>query len=296
MRRRGVHKGDVDRLLREALVDDLPSDAEGRLRGALRPSWRTARAAASADRGPAQGRGAPLRWTPQRALLAAAALVALVVGGVVHLEAGAGPLAESLLEKQTAARVASQLERVSAMSCRLETQDARGRVQRFAIEWRDTGETRVRIEGPEFSQHRTLHLPREAASLLALAQARPPRERPRAGGPDLLPAETHLSPERLVSLLAGRWERVEGPADGRSSEATFSVSTATWPDAVQVVIDTETDLPVSVERDLRVSESPGPTPVPWTRAGFVWTLGPTPPRLLNGRDRPVPASGSPDWS
>jgi hypothetical protein len=291
-------KRDVDRHLREALVDDLPPDVQGRLRTALRPSWRTATATASPDERVGQGRGvqAPGSWSPQRALLAAAALVALAVGGVVHLEAGAGPLAESFLAQQTAARVVSQLHRVSAMSGRLETRDAQGRAQRFAIEWRDTGETKVRIEGPETTQHRTAHLPREAASLLARTRARPRQEMSRPDDPALYPAEAHLTPERLVGLLAGQWERVQGPTDARTGEATFSVSTPGRPDAVRVTIDTETYLPVSLEQSLSGPESPGPARVSGTRARFVWTLTPTPPRLLNGRDRPAAASGRPEWS
>jgi hypothetical protein len=177
------------------------------------------------------------------------------------------------------------------MSCWLEARDGSGHAQRFTIEWRDTGETKVRIEGPEVTQTRTLHLPREAASLLALTRTGPSPERPQIGNPVLLPAEAHLSPERLGSLLAGRWTLLPGSTDARPGEERFRVSLPGRPDAVRVTVDRETGLPVSVEQYPLVSDSP-----PWTRARFVWNLGPSSPRLLNGRDRPAPGSESLDRS
>jgi hypothetical protein len=297
VRGRRSRKGDVDRLLRETLADDLPPDAEGRLRAGLRSSWRTAAAATSADGRVRQGREAwALGWSPRRALLAAAALVAVAVGGVVHLEAGAGPLAESFLLQQTAARVVSQLRRVSAMSCQLETRDAWGRAQRFAIEWRDTGETKVWIEGAETTQHLTVRLPREPASLLARARAGRPREARFPEDAGVRPAAAHLTPERVAGLLSGRWERVQGLTEGRPGEVTFSVSPPGNAGAVRVTVDASTDLPVSLERGLSGTDSPGSVRVTWTRARFVWKLAPSSPRLLNGRARPAAASGRPDWS
>jgi len=273
--RRTPDRPDVDRLLREALADDLPPDVEGRLRTAMRSSWRPSGASAEETPGARWARGengSAWGWRPLRPVLAAAAVLMLAVGWVVHLEADAGPRAESLLAQQISARVVAQLHRVSAMSCRLETRDAQGRAVRFAIEWRDTGEAEVQVEGPRSTRHRRVDVPRETTSVLMLTRAPLPPEAARPDDPDLSPAAAHLSPERLASLLAGRWERIPDAAGTPPGVATFSVSTPERPLAVRVTVDTETFLPRSVEKT-------------GTRARFVWPPAPPSPRLLGDHPR-----------
>jgi len=273
--RRTPDRPDVDRLLREALADDLPPDVEGRLRTAMRSSWRPAGASVEEAPGARWARGengSAWGWRPLRPVLAAAAVLMLAVGWVVHLEADAGPRAESFLAQQISARVVAQLHRVSAMSCRLETRDAQGRAVRFAIDWQDTGEAEVRIEGPRATRHRRVDVPRETTSVLMLTRAPFAPEASRPDDPDLSPAAAHLSPERLASLLAGRWERIPDAPGAPPGVATFSVSTPERPLAVRVTVDTETFLPLSVEET-------------GTRAGFVWPPAPPSPRLLGDHPR-----------
>ena len=88
----------------------------------------------------------------------------------------------------------------------------------------------------------------------------------------------HLSPERVASLLAGRWERIPD-ALAPPGVATFRVSTPEHPLGVRVTIDAETFLPLSIE---------GPD----ARARCVW---PPSPRLL-GDHPPSAEPPAPSWS
>jgi hypothetical protein len=218
-------------------------------------------------------------------VLGAAALLMLAAGWVVHLEADTGPRAESFLAQQTSARVAAQLHRVSAMTCRLETGDTQGRVRQFTIEWRDTGEAEVRAEGPEGTRQRTIHPRSRIVNVLTAAHEGSLHATSPPDPPELGPARTHLTPERLASLLAGRWELVRGPSEAEPGVATFSVSGADRWDVVRVTIDSETYLPVSVAQTPSGPESAGSTGVTWTRARLAWPPAPPAPRLLGDHPR-----------
>ena len=158
------------------------------------------------------------------------------------------------------------------MSCQLETRDAQGHAVRFAIDWQDTGAAQVRVEGPEGTGHRTIRVARETTSVLMLTRAPVAPEASRPDDPGLSPAAAHLSPERLASLLAGRWERIPDAPGAPPGIATFSVSTLERPLGVRVTVDTETFLPLSVEET-------------GTRARFVWPPIPPSPRLLGDHPR-----------
>ncbi len=283
MTRERPGQGDVDRILREVLADDLPPDVEDRLRAAVRSSWPPVGATVEEvpeARWVRREIDATWGWRRLRPVLAVAAVLTMAVGWVVHLEADVGPRAESFLAQQTAARVVAQLHRVSAMSCRLETRDARGRAVRFAIDWQDTGEAEVRIEGPRATRQRAVVVPRETTSVLMLSRDPLAPEVSRPDDPDLSPAAAHLSPERLASLLAGRWERVRDAPGAPPGAATFSVSTRER--VVRVTVNMDTFLPLSTE-------------AMGARARFVWPPLPPSPRLIG--DHPRLAGGpAASWS
>lgn len=302
MTRRGPTNDEIERLLRETFPENMPRDVEGRLRAAMRPSWRTAVARASESESP-EGRAGQEdggqtfgAWSPQRAFLAVAAVLMLAVGWVFHLEADAGPVARSFQAQQAAVRVAFALGRVSAMGCRLETRDSQGRRVRFEIDWRATTQIQVRVEGPKGVRQLALQASSRTASVLALAREGPALAATRPDAPELAPARDFLTPERLVSLLAGRWERVPSPAGARPGAVTFSVSDPGRRDRARVTIDTETSLPLSLEQALPGPDSPGDPRVTWTRARFVWT--PVPPSLGLLGDRSQPGAAPPvlSWS
>jgi hypothetical protein len=125
-------------------------------------------------------------------------------------------------------------------------------------------------------------VPRETTSVLRLTRAPLAPEASRPHDPDLSPAAAHLSPERLASLLAGRWERIPDRPGTPPGVATFRASTPERPPAVRVTVDTETFLPFSVERN-------------GARARFVWPPAPPSPRLLSDHPRSTEGPAA-SWS
>jgi len=243
---------EVDRLLREALADDLPEELEGELRRDARLAWR--RAASEPRRArwldwlsfPVGGK--PL--LPQPALVAAA-LAMLGAGAVMQAAPAPREVVESFEGRQASALVGRALGRATAMGCAVEIADDRGHLLSYHVDWRAPGETRVSLDGPGGPSVRTLRLPGAGPSVLTRAEAA------RDGTPldaMLQPVRACLSPAALGERLAAPWRRVrtgEGAAPGTE---VYFVGPRPGAPGLTVTIDTATHLPLrfdATDRDGR---------------------------------------------
>jgi hypothetical protein len=207
----------VDRLLREALADDLPERLEGKLRQAARQAWHQAPSGA--------GRAWWRNWRvapaacrlplPQPALVTVA--LAMLAAGAVMQAAPAPRAAVAVLEqRQAASRTNEALERARAMRCTVEVEDERGHTRGYRIDWDAPGRVRVRFDGARGRVERSLRIAGAGPSVLTRA-TRP--EEPL--DPELEPVRAYLTPFALGQQLA---------APG-----------------LRVTIDTATDLPLGLE-------------------------------------------------
>lgn len=243
---------EVDRLLREALADDLPKGLEDGLRGGAREAWRRA---ASGPR-PARWRAwleIPTTWRPlvPQPALVAAALAMLAAGTVMQAAPAPREVVESFEGRQASARAARALGRAVAMDCAVEVSDDRGRRLRYRVDWKAPGEARVRLDAAAARVEWTLRLPGPAPSVLtpaAAARDGAPRN------PELAPLRAYLSPSALGERLAAPWR----PRPGRDGKApageTFSVAPRPGAPGLTVTIDTATHLPLrldGIDRDGR---------------------------------------------
>jgi hypothetical protein len=235
---------DVDRLLREALADDLPEELEGPLRREARLAWR--RAASEPRRArwpdwlgiPAAGKPA----LPQPALVVAA-LAMLGAGAVMQAAPAPREVVESFQGRQASARVAQALGRATAMECAVEIGDERGRRVRYRVDWRAPGEARVRADGAGGTAGWVLRLPGAGPSVLTQSAA----ERDRASlDPAVEPARAYLSPVALGERLAAAWR--PGPAAGVApGTEVFHVGPRSDPPGLTVAIDIATHLPLRLD-------------------------------------------------
>ena len=187
---------DVDRLLREALADDLPKEFKDELRRGAREAWRRAasepRQAWWRDWLPSARR----RLIPQPALVAAA-LVLLATGAVMQAAPAPRGVVASLEGRQAAARTTRALERARAMQCTVEVEDDRGHTRDYRIEWKAPGRARVGFDGTAGPVERSLWIAGAGPSVLTPATA--PEE---SLDPELEPVRAYLTPSALDARLA----------------------------------------------------------------------------------------------
>jgi hypothetical protein len=226
---------EVDRLLREALADDLPQELESELRGEARRAWR--RAASASRRSHWWDRlRIPVAWRPllpQPALVAAA--LAMLAAGAVMQAAPAPPGAVAPLRSLQASALTSRaLARARAMECTVEVADGRRPVRSYRVDWQAPGAVRVRFDGPRGPVERALSVPETRSSVLA--RTTPTREEaPRDA--DLEPVRSYLSPSALGDRLAtpGLTVTIDAPTqlplrvEGTDPEGRRHAATCRWP-------------------------------------------------------------------
>ena len=236
---------EVDRLLREALADDVPAELEGELRREARLAWRRAASEPRRPRWPGW-LGFPAGWKPvlpQPALVAAA--LAMLGAGAVMQAAPPPPVVVELFQgRQASALTARALGRARAMECAVVLDDGRGHRVSYRIDWRAPGETRVRSDGAAGAAEWTLHLPGAGPSVLTESAA----EREGASvDPALELVRAYLSPAALGERLAASWLPTSGLESTTPGTRVFTVGPGPGPPGLTVAIDIATHLPLRLD-------------------------------------------------
>jgi len=236
---------EVDRLLRQALADDLPKPLEEELRREARQAWR--RAAAGPRRTGWRDRLLlPPAWRPllPQPALVAAALAMLAAGAVMQAAPAPRGVVEAFAWRQASVLVARALGGARAMECAVEVADERGRLLSYRIAWEAPGTAHVRLDGAAGRVERTLRLPGAGPSVLTRAAVAP------EGAPRdlaLNPARAYFSPAALGERLAGPWRPVTGRSGGAPGADTFLVGPRPGAPELTVTIDAVTHLPLRLD-------------------------------------------------
>ncbi len=251
MRGGRLGRDEVDRLLREALHDDLAPAEEGRLRTAMRETWRSLGThAVPATARPALRRGRAGSPGGARVALAACAGLLLVLGIGLQLAAPPRLVAASLLVRNESLWAARQMRRAVAMSCRLVVREA-GAPQVYRIDWQAPGHLRVTAESARGS----------AEWAGTLGEGSVPEN------PTVQAAGAFLSPSRVEALLAGRWRPL--PERSGAGESAFEI--ARGGERLRGSFDRSSGLPVRIEDGFE--------------ATLVWTLRDEEPLPLSAAAR-----------
>jgi hypothetical protein len=237
---------EVDRLLREALADDLPEGLQAEFRREARMAWRRA-ASELRRRRWLDWRGLPGgRLQPQAALLAAA-IVMLAAGAVMQAAPAPPEVVASFQGHQAWAWVARALRRATAMECAVEITDERGRRLTYRVDWGATGETRVRLDGATGSFERTIRVPGDGSSVLTRANASSENTRL---DPTLLTVQAYLSPSRLRERLDAPWRPAKRCEQATPGTEVFVVGIQRGHGRV-VTIDVAAHLPLRLDETER---------------------------------------------
>jgi len=193
---RRLSDDEVDRLLRQALADDLSEELQAELRREARMAWRRAASESRRSRW-WDGLRVPVGWRPilpQPALVTAA--LAMLAAGAVMQAAPAPPGVVGPLRSLQASALASRaLARARAMECTIAIADGRGPVRSYRVDWTAPGAVRVRFDGAGGPVERVFSLPEAPSSVLM-------RTTDAARDADLEPVRAYLSPRALGDRLA----------------------------------------------------------------------------------------------
>ena len=164
---------ELDRLLREALPDELPRALEDELRSSTRAAWRRAKAASSRS-GSWNLVLARVAWRtllPQPALVAASVLM-LAAGAAMQAAPVPREVVAALEGRRAWALTAMALQRAAEMDCTVAVVGADGQARRHRIVWTRDGVARVRLDDGDGAVEHVLRTAGAGASVLFPAAPR----------------------------------------------------------------------------------------------------------------------------
>ncbi len=274
MKKRDRLELDIDGLLKQTLRDDLPPEVGARLKRRLDRFRHSLEDRVQEDRHPALTLRRPWALLARTALAAAAVLI-IVLGFSISGPGRRSVLSDSVASYQKVAGISGEISAARAMECLVRLSKGGELQQEFFIRWLPSGQTLVRIIGPDWELTREVRLPPASRSVLEYialpAEAREARE-PQTSA-ELLPVEGLLSPSRLIGLLEGTWKPEGGERRGDCDLDSFSILGPRLGPRSKVTVDGCTGLPTRLAREISPDEK--------VEAVFRWGAGEPGPMKLS---------------
>lgn len=243
---------DLDHLLGRAFEDDLPLEAEDRMKRRLRDFRRMMEEHRKGEE--------PLQLTLRRRkialgriALASASVFSIILGFSLRPSGPAGALAASLSTYHKAVSIVEQIGACQSMECTVHFRKGSEVPRQFLIQWKGPRETRIQVKMPGEEITRIIHLPQVDRSVLELmAKAghgdKEVRQKLEA---EFVPVEGLLSPSDLLRLLDGKWKPEGSLRRDNCNWESFSIKTSEDEPASRVTVDWCTGLPVGLEKTER---------------------------------------------
>jgi hypothetical protein len=240
MNRSNIPEPDLDKLLEEALKDDLPPEAEARMNRQFLDLKRTLgrpESLAEADE---------WLWMHglfRKEILAFASAVLLILGVVMHLSGAQSALAHSIEQLKVIVTVSLSLNRAVFMDCIVLKPGAGSENTSYHVLWRANGDARVDMVSAGGAQ--TIWISDETISF-AGSDGGSIRSMPLktiAPGPVWQPAMEFRTPALLVKHMEERYGLMQTGERRGSGSGEFLVTGREDRQAVEITIDARTYLP-----------------------------------------------------
>jgi hypothetical protein len=274
---------DVDKLLKQVLKDDLPSETEFRMKKRL-DAFRSALESADDSRA-AQSRGRrtrPLVFAqchPQvgvlrREVLACLSAAMLVAGVVIHLGGYQSLLANSISALKMSVSLTEQLRLARSMDCVISMPALGSSAPVYRIRWIRDGHTRMDVESPR-GLERTLWIFQGSVTVFSYESGRSSATPP---APDLQePLPALVSPNDLARRFSEIWQLQ--PEKKRHHGSSLVFIDRRDGTVIEVDFDRNSYLPISLDiKPPKANGKGGPEGVA-TTAVFIWNQ-PIEPELL----------------
>ncbi len=238
MNRSNIPEPDLDKLLKQALKDNLPPEAEARMNRQFLNLKRTLdrpEGAAEADEWP---------WTHglfRKEILAVASAVMLILGAVMHLSGSQSALAHSIEQLKVIITVSMSLNHAAFMDCTVLNPEAGGEGTSYHVIWRADGDARVDMVSAGGAQ--TIWISDETISFSGSAGGliRSMPLKTISPGPVWQPAMEFRAPALLAKNMEERYGLMQ--TGERTGSGEFLITGREDRQAVEITIDATTYLP-----------------------------------------------------
>lgn len=271
---------DVDGLLKDALDDDLPAEAERRMqrlltefrKGIERPEQEPETSAARFWQklfGPGY-RPAAVRWIFNKQSLAFLSIFMLAVGGFLQATGHRSALAASLTSLRTSVSVADSVRQSGFMECQVHVAAKEGVPSDYVIRWIQPGMTRVDVQRAG-EVRETLwitngdvvivdHQKNTRQKFAGLKQIQDSLFQPVLG---------FLSPALLAENMEQRWQLERFEQESGSHQGTFIFMDHEKGSVLKMTVDLDSYLPIRISRSYPSAEKGGPAEE-LMRLDFTW--------------------------
>jgi hypothetical protein len=240
MNRSNIPEPDLDKLLKEALQDDLPPEAEARMNRRFLNLKRTF------DRPESMAEADEWRWMHglfRKEILAVASAVMLILGTVMHLGGSQSALAHSIERLKVIVTISMSLNRAVFMDCTAMKPEAGGETTSYHVLWRANGDTRVDMNSGGGDQ--TIWISDETISFSGSdgGSIRSMPLKTIAPGPAWQPAMEFRTPALFAKQMEERYGLIQTGERSSAGSGEFQIIGREDRQAVEITIDARTYLP-----------------------------------------------------
>ena len=271
---------DVDELLKNALDDHLPAEAERRMQRRLAEFRKKIeepgrRPKTSPERFwqwlfIPKDRPAAVRWIFNKQALAFLSIFMLAVGGFLQATGHRSALTESLTSLRTSVSVADSIRQSGSMECRVQAAAKEGVPSEYVIRWIQPGIARVDVQKAE-EVRATLwikeegvvivdHLTNSSQKLAGLEQIQ---------DSIFQPVLAFLSPAALAENMDQRWQLERFEQETGSHQGILTFTDHERGSHLEMTVDLDSYLPIRISR-LRPSAEKGGPAEELMRLDFTW--------------------------
>jgi hypothetical protein len=253
MNKTNKEEPDLDKILKQAFKDDLPSEAEAAMnRQFLNLKRRLDRPENVAEGGARTRRGVvywPHRWLQasmafRQEILAFASSIMLILGIVMHLSGSQSALADSIEQLKVMGTISASLNRVASMDCIVLKPEAEDGNTSYHVFWsRANGDARVDMISPGGAQ--TIWISGETISFSG-SDGGPIRSMPlRSISPGTVwqPAMEFRNPALFTKHMTERYGLMQTGGRSAAGSGEFLIIGREGPQAVEMTVDAKTYLP-----------------------------------------------------
>jgi len=259
MKKENLNGQKIDEFLKQALKDDLPPEAERKMKRQLtlfREKMEGKRPQRETETISFLWRllsGQKVEWGQhmlKRGIVALASIIVVVLGIHMQTTGAQGGLSESLTALGTSASVFNQVRRVESMECLINIYDKNKETLKYSIQWLSPNKTRAHLEKPGEIPFKTMWIKDQEITIVDHMKntIRNVENIEQIKNSQFQPILSFLSPSLLEESLQGQWVLKQFKQQEDYESGIFDVIYQEERTRMEVTINMSTNLPITIKR------------------------------------------------